>query len=150
MLDLSDRPHLVEFVKDVAAMQAEEASGYLVIDCDDHGKVVPDMTPHLAKLLDESKLRSKIKNFVAGPFEFDALAGLVVIGERGSIEGGTYHPSLPDITVATRSRYSRCLSATREFGANCSTVAMVSWQKRFATWTVRLEGQVPATTAGRN
>jgi hypothetical protein len=68
-LDLNDRRDVVELSKDVAAMQAEELGGYIVIGADDHGNVVPDLTPQLAKLFDEATLRGKLKRYIAEPFD---------------------------------------------------------------------------------
>jgi hypothetical protein len=50
-------------------MLAEELGGYVVIGSDDHGKVVPDLTPQLASLFDEATLRAKLKEYIAEPFD---------------------------------------------------------------------------------
>jgi hypothetical protein len=68
ILDLNDRRDIVELTKDVAAMQAEGAGGYIVIGADDQGNVVSDLTPPLAALFDEAKLRAKLKRYIAEPF----------------------------------------------------------------------------------
>jgi hypothetical protein len=67
-LDLSIRRDVVEFAKDVAAMQSEPTGGYLVVGADDHGLLVPDLTPQLAKHFDESTLRPKLARYLAEPF----------------------------------------------------------------------------------
>ncbi|MDQ7903072.1 ATP-binding protein [Phytohabitans sp. ZYX-F-186] len=71
-LDLNERRDIVELVKDVAAMQAEASGGYIVVGADDHGKIVPDLTPTLAALFDEATLRAKLKKYVAEPFDVRA------------------------------------------------------------------------------
>jgi hypothetical protein len=68
-IDLNDRREVVELSKDIAAMQAEESGGYIVIGADDHGNAVADLTPTQAKLLDEATLRSKIKKYISEPFD---------------------------------------------------------------------------------
>lgn len=68
-LDLRERRDVVELAKDVAAMQSEEAGGYIVIGADDHGKVTPSVTDEQAKLFDEATLRNKLKRYLAEPFE---------------------------------------------------------------------------------
>jgi hypothetical protein len=68
-LDLNERHDVIELAKDVAAMQAEESGGYLVIGVDDRGKPVSDLTAGQAKLFDEATLRSKLKKFIAEPFD---------------------------------------------------------------------------------
>jgi hypothetical protein len=72
MLDLSETRHVVELAKDVAAMQSEESGGYIVVAADDRGTVVPDLTPTAARLFDEASLRSKLKKYLAEPFEVRA------------------------------------------------------------------------------
>lgn len=68
-LDLSERRDVVELVKDIAAMQSNEAGGYIVIGADDRGNVVNKVTADQAKLFDEATLRSKLKRYLAEPFE---------------------------------------------------------------------------------
>lgn len=68
-LDLNERRDLVEISKDLAAMQAEKAGGYIVVGADDHGTIVPDLNDGLARLFDEATLRSKIRQFIAEPID---------------------------------------------------------------------------------
>lgn len=66
-LCLSDARHLVEFAKDVAAMQID--GGFIVIGADDNGNPTGQVTPEDAKLLDESRARPKLARFLPEPFE---------------------------------------------------------------------------------
>lgn len=52
---------------DIAAMQSEALGGYIVVGADDHGAVVSDLTPELAKLFDEATLRAKLTKYLAEP-----------------------------------------------------------------------------------
>ncbi|MEV8442674.1 ATP-binding protein [Actinosynnema sp. NPDC051121] len=86
--DLNDRQAVVEFAKDVAAMQSQPDGGYLVIGADDHGNVVPDVTPEHAKLFDEATVRKKLAKYLAEPFDIrialhvvdDQTVALVYVG----------------------------------------------------------------------
>ncbi|WP_040793403.1 AlbA family DNA-binding domain-containing protein [Nocardia paucivorans] len=63
-LDLSERGHLVEFAKDIAAMQAESDGGYIVVGADDHGTPVAGLTERHLKLFDETVLRTKLERYI--------------------------------------------------------------------------------------
>src|SRR6266702_2332309 len=82
-LNLAERQDIVEFAKDVAAMQSQELGGYIVIGADDHGAVVPDVTPDFAKLLDEATVRGKLMKYLAEPLDIHcaehAVSGHTVI-----------------------------------------------------------------------
>jgi hypothetical protein len=56
-LDFKDCQHLLEFVKDLAAMQA---GGYVVIGAHDDGRLSGELRIDEAELFDESRLRSKV------------------------------------------------------------------------------------------
>ncbi len=62
VVDLNDRPSLVEFTKDVAAMRA--CGGYIVIGADDCGGLTGEMTTQLAQQFDEANLRQKLEKFL--------------------------------------------------------------------------------------
>src|SRR5690348_15679102 len=68
-LDLGQRRDTVELVKDVAAMQAEPAGGYIVVGADDQGAVVPNLVAAHASLFDEARLRGKLQRYIAEPFD---------------------------------------------------------------------------------
>lgn len=68
-LNLDDKRDVVELAKDVAAMQSEPLGGYVVVGADDNGHVVAEMTEQLASLFDETKVRAKLKKYLAEPFE---------------------------------------------------------------------------------
>lgn len=68
-LDLNERRDWIEITKDLAAMQAESAGGYIVVGADDHGVVVPELTDELSRLFDEATLRAKVKSYIAEPFD---------------------------------------------------------------------------------
>lgn len=55
---------VVELAKDVAALRAEAAGGYIVVGADDHGKPVADLTPDLAHHFDEAVLRPKLEKYL--------------------------------------------------------------------------------------
>lgn len=65
-VDLSNPRHLVEFTKDVGAMQA--FGGYLVIGVDAAGAPTGSMSPELARLFDEATLRPKLTKRLTLPF----------------------------------------------------------------------------------
>src|SRR5215831_2634437 len=67
-LNLGERQDIIEFAKDIAAMQSEVSGGYIVIGVDDHGKPTGTLTPALAKLFDEATLRPKLEKYLAQPF----------------------------------------------------------------------------------
>lgn len=64
-LDLADGAAVLELVKDIAALSA--AGGYLVIGCDDGGRATGLVTEEHVILLDESRLRAKIKRYLPKP-----------------------------------------------------------------------------------
>jgi hypothetical protein len=64
-LDLSDNAALLELVKDIAAFSA--AGGYLVIGCDNGGQPTRLVTEAHTSLLDESRLRAKVKRYLPEP-----------------------------------------------------------------------------------
>jgi hypothetical protein len=68
-LDLRERRDIVELAKDVAAMQSEPDGGYIVVGADDQGSVVANLTVDLASLFDESRLRGKLQQYIAEPFD---------------------------------------------------------------------------------
>jgi len=93
-LNLGERRDVVELTKDVAAMQSQKTGRYIVIGADDHGTVVPDLTPELARLLDEATVRGKLTRYLAEPLDIHtaqftvdgAIVVLIYIGphEHGS------------------------------------------------------------------
>lgn len=64
-LDLADGGALLELVKDIAALSA--SGGYLVIGCDDGGRATGLVTEQHVTLLDESRLRAKVKRYLPEP-----------------------------------------------------------------------------------
>ena len=64
-LDLADGGAVLELVKDIAAFSA--AGGYLVIGCDDGGRPSGLVSEEHATLLDESRLRAKVKRYLPEP-----------------------------------------------------------------------------------
>ncbi len=55
---------LVELAKDVAALRAEEAGGYIVVGADNYGKPMPGLTPDLTRHFDEAVLRPKLDKYL--------------------------------------------------------------------------------------
>jgi hypothetical protein len=76
-IDLNDRRDELELVKDVAAFSAE--GGYLVIGADEGGKPSGVVTEAEALLFDESRLRAKVKRYLAEP--------LVIRTARHEVDG---------------------------------------------------------------
>ena len=66
-LDLSDKASVLELVKDIAAFSA--AGGYLVVGCDEGGRPTGLVTEAHGLLLDESRLRAKIKRYLPEPLK---------------------------------------------------------------------------------
>lgn len=64
-LDLNDNTALLELVKDIAAFSA--SGGYLVIGADDGGRPTAMVSEAEALLLDESRLRAKVKRYLPEP-----------------------------------------------------------------------------------
>jgi len=64
-LDLADRGAVLELVKDIAAFSA--AGGYLVVGCDDGGRATGLVTEEHMTLLDESRLRAKVRRYLPEP-----------------------------------------------------------------------------------
>src|SRR4051794_32715938 len=64
-VDLSERRSELEFIKDIAAFQAE--GGYLVVGVDGAGAPTGELTEEQAELLDESRLRAKALRYLAEP-----------------------------------------------------------------------------------
>ena len=64
-LDLGDNGAVLELVKDIAAFSA--AGGYLVVGCDDGGRATGLVTEQHATLLDESRLRAKVRRYLPEP-----------------------------------------------------------------------------------
>lgn len=57
---------LIEFAKDVAAMQSNPDGGYIVVGADDKGQVI-GLPPELAKHFDEATLRPKLEKYLTTP-----------------------------------------------------------------------------------
>ena len=81
LLDLSGSKDVCELAKDVCALQAEGAGGYIVIGVDGSGKPVPDLTEEMVLLLDESRLRAKLKRFFTEPLDIRSATHLLESGE---------------------------------------------------------------------
>lgn len=64
-LDLNETSGIVEFAKDIAAMQVE--GGYIVVGADDFGKPTGEFSAEQAKLFDEARLRSKLTKYLPEP-----------------------------------------------------------------------------------
>lgn len=57
---------LIEFAKDVAAMQSNPDGGYIVVGADDKGQVI-GLSAELAKHFDEATLRPKLEKYLTAP-----------------------------------------------------------------------------------
>jgi hypothetical protein len=66
-LDLDDPCAVVEFAKDVGAMELR--GGYLVVGADDAGRLTGRLSDRQARLLDEATVRAKLHKFLTEPLE---------------------------------------------------------------------------------
>jgi predicted HTH transcriptional regulator len=74
-IDLSEKRHELELVKDIAAFQAE--GGYLIIGVDERGAPTRELTEQNAVLLDESRLRAKSLRYLTEPLDLRTAAHVV-------------------------------------------------------------------------
>lgn len=65
--DLSDNDHVLEIVKDIAAMQI--LGGYLVIGADSNGRPTDTLDDRQIALFDEARLRAKVRSFLPNPLQ---------------------------------------------------------------------------------
>lgn len=68
-IDISSSKWICEIAKDVGAMQAEAAGGYLVFGAEDNGTISGALTAEMASELDESKLRARLAKYFESGFE---------------------------------------------------------------------------------
>lgn len=66
-IDLSEKRHELELVKDIAAFQAE--GGYIIVGVDESGVPTRELTEQNAVLLDESRLRAKSLRYLPEPLD---------------------------------------------------------------------------------
>jgi hypothetical protein len=96
-IDLSDKRAELEFIKDIAAFQAE--GGYLVVGVDGAGVPTGELTDEQAEILDESRLRAKALRYLVEPLDLRT-AVHVVEGARVALIHVGPHPDGIAIVVA--------------------------------------------------
>src|SRR5438128_9184871 len=74
-VDLSNKAGEWEMARDIAAMEA--LGGYIVVGADNSGVLTGRVTAGQARLLDEARLRGKMKRYLSPPL--DLLAGVYEI-----------------------------------------------------------------------
>jgi hypothetical protein len=92
-LDFQTTKDVLEFAKDVAALQSELNGGYIVVGADGQGNPVPDLARVDLDQFDESRLRSRIEKYFSGPFDLRSARhtvdgnNLVLIHVAPSLDG---------------------------------------------------------------